>query len=232
MRNIKILAISIFTTVALALSPKAILAQEVFTDTAPDFYYLEDAGDDTISVLACFHAPIKAKEQSTAAGLVVSGLDCKAVAQMTRQDFGDFFADLSEQTQSIPSLRLNPWTTFAPPIIIGGFFVGLWQFAGLIFAVSESRALFKEGKWFQFLKSKALYTNTPNWGRMVLVALAGSAVYTAGKKALTPPDEYELRRRELVKLQTFKEQVRTGMVWGEIPKQKFAELLGQYATRP
>ena len=96
MKNFKVLFVP-FLSFALIFSSNPALAQNL-VNTLPDFYYLEDLNDESLLIHACSRSKIK--DHSTVANLSTIGLDCAAVAEVSKVELYSFLSEAIDEAEN------------------------------------------------------------------------------------------------------------------------------------
>ena len=113
-----------FLSFALVFSSGPVLAQNL-VDTVPDFYYLEDLNDDSISVRACSFPTIE--DRSSVKNLLDKGLDCAVVAEASKSDLENYLDSLLSKTQNLVD-NVQPLNTLLSRLLGTASLVGVVTF--------------------------------------------------------------------------------------------------------
>ena len=229
MKIVKILFVSTFIALA---SSGLILAQAALVDIVPDFYYLGDTKNDIISIHACSNSPIQG--QSSVAGLTVSGLDCKAVAEVTQQDLDNFLDNVLPEKIRSQNYNLEEHKLVGLPAAMVSAVWGLGGITRSIERFPVKRQEFSSVSkvlvaLLKFKDNSALVFKLPIWFRLALTGSTfGVLSYVGGKELF----ELGTKGMYISKLQGFQEQIRTGMLWGKAARVDFTKFINEYGMQP
>ena len=126
-----------FLSFALIFSSSPTLAQNL-VDTVPDFYYLENLNDDSLLIQACSRSKIK--DHATVANLSTVGLDCVAVAEVSKEELYNFLAEAIDEAKNHfnrSNLSYKRKTAGSFIALVSG--VGLYAWGGWLVDPSKSK---------------------------------------------------------------------------------------------